>query len=62
MSLKNLTVEEREKLRQENPEEYEKLAAEDLQRGPSIIRSINGRREAIQENREVRWVNGRLIQ
>lgn len=62
MSLKHLTVEEREKLRQESPEEYEKLAADDLPKTPQTMRSVNGISVPITENREVRWVNGRLVQ
>lgn len=61
MGLKDLTVEERDKLRQENPEEYEKLAAEDLPKGKQMVRSINGRTVAIETNESVRWVNGRKI-
>lgn len=60
MSLKNLTVEEREKLRQENPEEYEKLAAEELSR-PKTVSYINGRAVESQ-NTGVHYQNGKLVQ
>jgi hypothetical protein len=59
-SLKFLTIEEREKLRQENPEAYAQLAAEYLPQPSQMIRATNGRRDAVENNLPTTWVNGRL--
>jgi hypothetical protein len=59
-SLKFLTIEEREKFRQEDPETYAQLAAEYLPQPFQMIRSTNGRRDEVENNLPARWVNGRL--
>jgi hypothetical protein len=60
MKLEYLTIEEREKLRQDDPETYAQLAAEYLPSGVPMIRATNGRRDEVKDNLPARWVNGRL--
>lgn len=60
MDFKNMTPEERTKLQQENPEEYEKLAAADKPR--TAVRYVNGQAIQTDPTAQSRWVNGRLVQ
>jgi hypothetical protein len=59
MSLRFLTPEEREKLRQEDPETYAQLAAEYLPQPSQMIRATNGIRSAVERNSPMTWTNGR---
>jgi len=47
MKLEYLTIEEREKLWQEDPEAYAQLAAEYLPQPLQMIRATNGQRDAV---------------
>ena len=59
MKLEYVTIEEREKLRQEDPETYAQLAAECLPQPSQMIRATNGRRDAVESNLPTTWTNGR---
>jgi len=62
MDFKNMTPEERTKLQQENPEEYEKLAAAEQNKPRTAVRYINGQAIHTDPTAQSRWVNGRLVQ
>jgi hypothetical protein len=59
MQLKYMTPEEREMLRQADPESYARLAAEYLPQPSQMIRSTNGIRSAVERNSPMTWTNGR---